>query len=337
MCTSVRLQAENGAVVYARTLEFGRDIQSNILVVPRNFAFTGTSISGKPGLQWRSKYAVVGANLLDQIGFCDGVNEKGLAGGLFYFPDYAQYEEVSNTDAARSIAPWEIITYLLTTCASITEVKDALTRIRVPNVIFGPWGIVPPVHAIVHDVTGASLVIEYINGSLVIHNNPFGVITNAPQFEWHLTHLRNYIQLSPFNCSPIQYNGITFSPLGQGSGMLGLPGDFTSPSRFVRAFVYSKSIGASATEDEARDAAFHILNLFNIPLGTVRENNNGHVSYDHTQWTSACDLRNKRFYWHTYHNRQIQMVDLTEINLDAVAPTIIKMQSKATILDATPK
>ena len=155
MCTGIGIKAKNGSMVYARTMEFGQEMDSNILMIPRNYAFQGTAPSGAPGgLAWKSNYAVVGANALGQVAIIDGVNEKGLAGGLFYFTGYAKYQEVTSHEVAKSLVPWELMTWILTSFATVQEVRDALPTIKVSNAVFGQWGIVPPVHAIVHDAQG---------------------------------------------------------------------------------------------------------------------------------------------------------------------------------------
>jgi len=338
MCTGVRLIAKNGAVVYGRTLEFGQNIESNILMIPRNYAFVATAPNGKKeGASWRSKYAVVGANMLKIIGIADGVNEQGLAGGLFYFPDYAEYQAVAESEYSNSLAPWELLTWLLTNFATVDEVKKALPTIKVSAAVFGPWGFTPPVHAIVHDASGKSLVIEYQQGKLLMYDNPIGVITNAPSFDWHLTNLKNYLNLSPVNAGKKELDTVSLTPFGQGSGMFGLPGDFTPPSRFVRAVAFSQTVTPLQNEDDARAGVFHILNLFNIPKGVVGAPENGIMVYDYTQWTSAMDLTHRRYYWHTYDNSQICVVDLTVMDLDAQEPITIALERAEKIIDATKK
>lgn len=327
MCTGIRLISENGGVIYARTLEFGQPMESAILVVPRGYSFKGTAPSGKPeGLNWKARYAVVGANALGLTHFLDGVNEMGLAGGLFYFPGFACYQDINPKDYSESIAPWELMTWILTQCATLEEVKKALITIKVGNTVFKSWGFVPPVHAIVHDSKGNSLVIEYVKGALELYDNPLGVFTNSPTFEWHLINLSNYIQLTPENSVHRTLDKtVQIAPFGQGSGMLGLPGDFTPTSRFVRAVAFSQSIKVGFDEKDSLNAAFHVLNLFNIPIGVVRHCENGKELYDFTQWTSASDLRNKKYFYHTYDNPQIRCIDLMSYNVDAREPLIFPM------------
>lgn len=336
-CTGIRIIANNGAIVYGRTLEFGKNIESNIIVIPRNYSFTGTVPTGaQEGLEWQSKYAVVGANAFDVIALIDGVNEKGLAGGLFYFSDYAGYQKVSVNDYQQSLAPWELMTWILTNFATVDEVKEMLPTITVSNTVFQPLGIVPPLHAIVHDATGKSIVIEYVKGMLHVYDNKLGVITNSPTFDWHMTNLNNYVRISARNADTIQLQNLRLTPLGQGSGMLGLPGDFTSTSRFVRAVAFSENVVPAANHDEARNTVLHILNLFDIPRGIVYEKREGQTIYDYTQWTSAADLQNKRYYFTTYDNPELHSIDLMAMNCAAHDVVMIPMSYKQTIVDVTP-
>lgn len=324
MCTGIRLISEDGFVVYARTLEFARPINSKIIFIPRLVQFVGnTSDKNRPGLSWKTKYAAVGANAENEIGIIDGVNEEGLAGGLFYLPEYAEYQTVHAHEFSKSLAPWELMTWILTTCKTIEDVKNKIVEIKVGNVVFNEWNVIPPIHAIVHDPQGKSLVIEYIDGSLHLHDNPLGVITNAPTFDWHMTNLKNYLFLSPLNAPPRTIAGITFNPLGQGSGMLGMPGDFTPPSRFVRAVFLSHCVNQRKDTAQTCATAFHVLELFNIPHGVICIKDNGKTFYDYTQWTSAIDLHNKCYYFHTYTNRAIRMINLFDFNFDAKEPKII--------------
>jgi choloylglycine hydrolase len=336
MCTGVRLIAQNGAVIYGRTLEFGKSTESNINIIPRNYSFTGTGPSGKQdGLQWKSRYALVGANALGVIGAIDGVNEKGLAGGLFYFPGYAEFQEVSLDETKNSIASWEILTWILTSFATVAQVRAALPTIKVNKAVLSQWGTQVPVHVIVHDAAGNSLVIEYIKGELVMYDNPLGVITNSPSFDWHITNLKNYVHISAFNAEKNNLGPLELTPFGQGSGMLGLPGDFTPPARFVRAAFLSQLTLTPKTEDDARKLLFHILDFFDIPLGIVREKGERELVCECTQWTTGADLTHKKYYWHTYNNRNLQIVDLMRADLDADKPVIIQMEQKEVIHDLT--
>ena len=338
-CTGIRLIAEDGTVVHARTMEFAIDIHSDVIMVPRAYARVGTTPDGKEGLKWKAKYASVGANGVGLPVLFDGLNERGLAAGTFYFPTSARYMPYTAADAGKTIAQWEVGSWILENFASVEEVKANIGNIVVPAVVFGGWGFAPEAHYIVHDASGKSIVIEYFGGKLNIHDNPLGVITNSPTFDWHMTNLRNYLNFSMSNAPPVQLGSIKLLPTGQGSGMLGLPGDFTPPSRFVRAVAFSQSVFKPKTGDDAVLEAFRVLNQFDIPKGAAREHEkdeHGNVLADYTIWTSANDLKAKRFYFRTYENSQIRMVDLMKMKLDAKDVTKISMKGAESIRSLNP-
>jgi choloylglycine hydrolase len=338
-CTGIRLMAEDGTVVYARTMEFAIDIHSDVIMIPRGYARTGTTPDGKEGLKWKAKYASVGANGVGLPVLFDGLNEKGLAAGTFYFPTSAGYMPYTAADAGKTIAQWEVGSWILENFASVEEVKANIGNIVVPAVVFGGWGFAPEAHYIVHDASGKSIVIEYVGGRLNVYDNPLGVVTNSPTFDWHMTNLRNYVNFSMTNVPPVKVGSITLQPFGQGSGMLGLPGDFTPPSRFVRAVAFSQSVFKPKTGADAVLEAFHILNQFDIPKGAAREHEkdeHGNILADYTIWTGASDLKAKRFYFRTYENSQIRTVNLMKLNLDAKDTTKISMKGEEVIQSLTP-
>jgi choloylglycine hydrolase len=327
-CTGIFLTADDGAFVHARTLEFGLDLHSEILMVPRGHARTGTTPDGKEGLKWKAKYASVGMNGVGLPFLFDGVNEKGLAAGTFYFPTSAGYMPYAPGDAGKTIAQWEVGSWILENFASVDEVKAGIGEVVVPSVVFAGWGFAPEAHYIVHDSTGKSLVIEYVGGKLVVHDAPLGVITNSPTYDWHMTNLRNYINFSMTNAPPVKLGPVTLKPFGQGTGMLGMPGDFTPPSRFVRAVAFSQSALPSKTGHDAVLEAFHILNQFDIPKGAAREHEkdeHGNIVADYTLWTSAVDLKARQYFFRTYENSAIRMIDLMKMDLDA--KDIVKIPS----------
>lgn len=320
MCTGIRLTATDGTVVCARTLEFAVDLESEVLVLPRGLARAGVTPDGRNGLSWMTKHASVGANGVGLPFIFDGLNECGLSVGTFYFPGSAGYMAYRTSEAANTIAPWQVGSWLLETCASVDEVRARIGEVVVPAVVLEAWGFSPPVHYVVHDASGSSLVIEFIDGVIHLHDNPLGVMTNSPAFEWHMTNLRNYVNLSYESATTLHVGPIDLAPLGQGSGMLGLPGDFTPPSRFVRAAAFSRTVLPSATGDEAVLEAFHILNNFDIPRGAARgteRDEHGNAPADYTTWTSANDLAARRFYFRTYDSSRIRQVDLMKMDLDA--------------------
>jgi choloylglycine hydrolase len=334
-CTGIRLQSKDSAVIAARTLEFGANvIQTNIIFVPRATAYVGTTpLKNTAGHKWQSKYAFIGINFFNYPHVMDGLNEKGLNVGLFYFPDYAKYPTFDKQNAANTLAPWELGTWIVSNFSSVNEVLQNIRNITIAPTIASELGFSPPVHYIVHDAAGNSLVIEYINGICFTHQNKLGVFTNAPSFDWHTTNLKNYINLSAFNVQAFDLSGIHMTGFGQGTGFLGIPGDFTPPSRFVRATAFVQSSVPADTALNAVKSAFHILNSFDIPKGSVRELINKKTSYEVTQFTSACDLKNLILYFHTYENRQIQCVTLNKFNVNGKEIALVTMHEPEKIVD----
>jgi choloylglycine hydrolase len=338
-CTGIRLIAEDGTVVHARTMEFAIDIHSDVMMIPRGYARTGTTPDGKQGLKWKAKYASVGCNGVGLPVLFDGLNEKGLAAGTFYFPTSAGYMLYTAADAGKTIAQWEVGSWILENFASVEEVKSNIGNIVVPAVVFGGWGFAPEAHYIVHDASGKSMVIEYVGGKLNVYENPLGVLTNTPTFDWHMTNLRNYVNFSMSSAPPVQLGAVKLLPTGQGSGMLGLPGDFTPPSRFVRAVAFSQSVFKPKIGDDAVLEAFHVLNQFDIPKGAAREHDkdeHGNILADYTIWTAASDLKAKKYYFRTYENSQIRMVDLTKMTLDAKDLVKISMKGGESVKSLNP-
>lgn len=318
-CTGIKLIAKDGALVHGRTLEFGVQVDTSAVVIPRGYEFVGTTPSG-PGLRYKAKYAAVGAIAFDNPAIMDGMNEKGLAVGAFYFPGFAGYTSVNSTNQAKAVSPVEFTNWLVTQFATIEEVKAALSNVIIAPTVTKEWGPTPaPFHYIIFDKAGNCLVIEPMNGKLVTYDNKLGVITNSPTFDWHMTNLRNFINLTPVNAKPIDINGVKLSPFGQGSGMVGMPGDFTPPSRFVRAAIFSTTAVPSATAEEAIFQAFHILNQFDIPVGVAREKVDNVVHSDYTLVTCARDPQALKYYFKTYDDQTIRMVDLNKFDLQATS------------------
>ena len=337
-CTGMRLIAADGSVVYGRTLEFGKNLHSEVLMIPRGYERTGATPDGKPGLRWKSKYASLGANGIGLRYLFDGLNEKGLAVGMFYFPGTAGYMAYDASDADTTLASWQFGSWILENFATVDEVKAGVEKITLAAVVCKAWGAVIPAHHVVHDAAGNCIVIEAVEGHINVYDNPLGVLTNSPAFDWHITNLRNYINLSPVDTAPRRLGPLSLIATGQGAGMLGLPGDFTPPSRFVRSAEFSQSAYQAATGRAAVLRLFHLLNNFDIPKGVSRSNEHkAHTlpACDYTQWTSANDLTAKRYYFHTHANRRIRVAELMKMDLDANDIKTISMRGDEDIENIT--
>jgi choloylglycine hydrolase len=335
-CTGIRLIAEDGGVVTARTLEFGFDLHSEVMIIPAGTSLTGTLPDGGKGISYKTKYGIAGANAEGMTAIVDGINDQGLYVGVFYFPGYASYSDATKDNAARAMAPHEYANWLLGNFATVEEVKANFNKVVLVPVVVDAIEQPAPVHFVVHDRSGKSVVIEPSDKSLKIFANPLGVMANSPTFDWHLTNLRNYVNLTATNVPPIELGGVKLAQFGQGSGLRGLPGDFTPPSRFVRAVAFSQSAIRSATAAQAVLQAFHILNNFDIPYGAVREVDNGQVHAETTTWTSAADLKNLRWYFRTYDDQSIRSVDLAKALAAAQGKIrLIKMAAPQPVSDVS--
>lgn len=316
-CTGIKLTAKDGNSVHGRTFEFGIKVDTSVAVIPKDFTFS-SSIPEAKDFKYQSKYSAVGTICFDQLRIMDGMNEAGLSVGTFYLPGFAGYATPSKENDSKALSSIDFPNWIVTQFGTLSEVKEAL-----PNVVIYPhvekgWGSTPPpFHYIVYDKAGNSIVIEPINGQLVVHDNPLGILTNSPTFDWHLTNLRNYINLTPLNVPPLKIGGLTFAPLGQGSGMVGLPGDFTPPSRFVRSTIYSVTATPSANANEAVFQTFHILNQFDIPVGVSRQKEGDVVYSDFTEATVVHDPINLKYYFRTFDDQTIKVVDLNAFDKNA--------------------
>lgn len=339
-CTGITLTAQDGAVLFGRTLEWGEfDMGSRLLLVPRGSAFASALDGGQLGKAWKAKYGAAGFDALGKDLILDGMNEQGLHVGLFYHPGIAEYQKFEPAKTAETLGPTDLGVYLLTTCQSVEEARAAVEQIRVVPVVEEALGMVPGVHYIVNDPSGKAIVIEYLKGELTVFEAPLGVITNAPSYDWHITNLRNYVNLSSSGTEDRKFGDEDFRPLGVGSGMLGLPGDFTPPSRFVRAVEFSQTARPTKTADETRYEVFRILDNFNVPSEGEQPAGKPDTMRSATEWTTCNDLKNRVLYYHTMNNRRVRKLDLQAIDFATPGPLVrLPLDKKAAedIEDVTP-
>lgn len=325
-CTAITLKAGDGAVLLGRTMEWGSfDLNGRIIIIPRDHVFKGRTPDGRGGYRWKGKYAVVGTDMLEKEVLADGFNEKGLALALLYHPGYAEYARYAPDRAGETMGPTDVAQYLLTTCATVEDVRAAMKKVRVVPVVEEALGFPPPVHFIIAEPSGKRVVIEFKQGETKIFDAPLGVMTNAPAYDWHITNLRNYVNLSQVALPDKRIEDMEFAPLGAGSGMIGLPGDFTPPSRFIRAVAFTASARRTADGPETMYEMFRILDNFNLPLGGAEGSDHGKTASamrSSTIWTVVYDTKNMVMYYHTQHNRRVRRVNAGAIDLDGLKGVI---------------
>ena len=332
-CTSIRIKTEDGLVFYARTMEGAVDYQSKVTVVPKGTIYHGTLPDNTPkGLTWTVKYGLVGMNAFGSPLMTDGLNETGLAVGNLFFPDYAEYEPFDPGKANITLSQYEVATWLLSTCATVAEVRQAISKVQV---VQGPKEVFAPLHFAVHDAQGNSLVIEYVKGKLHIYDNPLGVMTNSPGFDWMITYLSNFVNLSATNVPQIDLGGVVIKQFGQGSGLVGLPGDFSPPSRLVRMVAFTQSALPVKGPQAGLNLAMTIINNVDIPKGIVRDKGENGIRYDITQWAVAADLAGKKYYFRTHDNKNWRYVDLSKVLQTAKGIETIPLEVPPDYLDVT--
>jgi len=337
-CTDFRLMASNGTVIITRSMEFAPDLQSNLRSSPRGRSFSTVAPDGTRGMAWNAKYGYLFLDGFGQDIVIDGMNEAGLSIEALYLPNYAQYQIVPPGKNAQALPYFNFGDWVLGNFQSVKEVKQALNNIylfaqRIPslgNMIF-------PLHFAIYGPTGESIIVEYINGNLAIHDNRLGLLTNAPNYQWHMTNLSNYVYLKTIGPQPILDNGILFNATGQGAGMMGLPGDISPPSRFVKTAVLTHVVLPVSDATGALNLAEHIINNVDIPKGLAREpQDNNKYTNDITQWVVFKDLTHKVFYYRTYDNLSLHAVDMKKINFSENAPRLkMPIASPAYIQDMT--
>lgn len=312
-CTGIGLTAEDGGVVVGRTLEFGAPPESEMIVFPAGSEFQGRTPTGN-GLKFTSKFGFCGANgfgVEDLI--LDGMNEKGLVVGLFYFPGYAEYAAPTVENAAKGMGPETVSAWLLGNFATVEEVTESIGKIAVLPVELPALKQVPGVHFKVEDASGRCIVIEPRGGRMLISENPVRVLTNAPEFAWHLTNLNNFLNLSANYPKDRTIHGLKLSPVGMGGGMVGIPGDFTPPSRFVRMVFFSQSLARQPDSRSAVAAIFHLLNNFDIPFGVaLPPADTAEGDADFTPWVGVADTHEKKYHWRTFGDPTIRHIDLNK-------------------------
>ena len=354
-CTAFQIKANDGAQIFFRSMEFGYPFNSKVLVVPRGTEFTGTAPGAKPGKKWTAKYGFVGLNVdIAPTLVADGQNEKGLAIGMLYLPGYAQYLAPETAPADKSIGSWEVLNYLLANCSSVDEAVGALQDdVYVAQQEFVPFKEVLAVHYWIGDSTGKVVIAEYVGGKLKVHDAPLGTLTNSPPYDWQTINVGNYVDISPVNVPLRQLGKFTSVNYGQGSGGVGLPGDMSPPSRFIRASLFSHWATPGATASETVNLGFHVLNTFDIFNGAIQSNTADQtantkgflnstgqpklVNTDTTEWAVAHDRTHLKTYIRTYTGLEIQMVDLKAIDFGQPGMRVIALQNDFAPEDVTSK
>ena len=310
-CTNFQIEAQDKSVIVGRTMEYPTDLRSKIWVVPRGTEQTSANNQGVKNLYWNSKYAYIGIDGFDLGSIIDGMNEKGLSvNGLMYTG--AKYQDRGK---GKFVTYADLGSWILANFSTVDEVKKELPNINVIDKYIKEFRGSLGLHMAVHDASGKSIVIEFINGEQKISDNNIGILTNRPSFDQQMTNLRNYINLQADNKEARMVNGVMIEPAGAGSGMLGLPGDWTPPSRFVKMAYVLDAVAKPKTAVEAVNLAEHVMNTVDIPKGVIKEKDLPKNVFPNTQWSVIYDLKNKIMYFRTYDNLTLRKIELSKLTL----------------------
>lgn len=316
MCTCITLSSEDKKHLLARTMDFSFELDAEMGVFARNvklnFALTNSL---------NNHYAFLG--LTKDVGnyyLADGLNEFGLSAAALYFEGYAKY--IDKTSATKEmIAPHEIVMWMLAKCKNVKEVLEEFNAIDVVDEKISFLGVTTPLHWVFADSSGESVVVEIVSSGMNVYENKLGILTNSPDYNWHLTNVRNYIGLDQRQVSPREMFGMNFTPFGQGSGTFGLPGDFTPPSRFIKTLYAKLSAKKVTSGKQLVISASHILNGVDIPKGSVITQRD---TIDYTQYTAYILLNEGKYYYRLYDSLETIEVVLSDYNLDSDQIEIIK-------------
>ncbi len=316
-CTGITLHARDGATIAARTIDWARAATDNIyMIIPRGHTEQSLLPDGSQnGLKFTSRYGFVGLGAERAEFVIDGTNETGLNAALFYFPDYGKYQKYDEAMRDITLSDVQVVSWILANFSSIDEVRANINNVR----IVGTEPGASTVHWRITEPGGRVVVMEIVNGIPTFHEDEIGTITNSPGFDWHHTNLNNYVNLKSGTAEQMQLGPDTLKSFSGGTGLLGLPGDFSSPSRFVRAAFFSNMTIEQPDGPNTINQAFHILNNFDVPFGTAFAPGREPVKMPSaTQWTIASDLKNKTVYYHTMYNRTLRKIDMNNINFETV-------------------
>lgn len=323
MCTNFHLVAEDNSIVVGRAMDYTMLFSPYFLIRKRRNKIP-IYHSEKTGYLYSdndSRYGYVGASVADLIPgisqhiTMDGMNEVGLSAGFIYLRG-TKYQKADLTNLSKNILVPFLCDWILAKCATVEDVKNKLPAYKVclPIPFNEKIEQLVPLYVAVIDANGKSIVIEFIDREMNIIDNPVGVSTNEPTISWHFRNLDLYKNLSYHNPTDYKIGDLTGEPFAY-SGLMGLPGDMTSPSRFIRV-AYAKEFARRAKDSEqAYNLATHLLNMVDYPAGLTRFEDKGD---SHQRWAVIKGLTSKVFAIRYFDNMSFSAIDLTKIDFSSV-------------------
>lgn len=307
MCTAATYKTKD--FYFGRTLDYEFSYGDEITITPRNYPFHFRNM----GIM-KTHHAMIGMAYITENYplYYEAVNEKGLGMAGLNFVGNADYKEkVADKD---NVAPFEFIPWILGQCASVKEARNLLQSINLINTPFNDALPLAQLHWIIADSTEA-ITVESVKEGLQIYANPVGVLTNNPPFDEQMFQLNNYMHLSPKAPKNHFSDQLPLQVYSRGMGALGLPGDLSSGSRFVRVAFTKMNAVSGDSEAESVSQFFHILGSVEQQRGCCDV---GDGKFEITLYTSCCNTNKGIYYYTTYNNHQITAVDMHKENLDDI-------------------
>ena len=313
MCTAVSFKTRDH--YFGRNLDLEYALDEAVVVMPRRYPLDFRHMP-----QLNTHLSMIGtATVIDgQSLYYDATNETGLSIAALNFPQNAYYPPIK--PSGINIAPFELIPFLLAQCSCVSQARVLLGRVTLAAIPFSEALPLTPLHFLISD-KDESIVVEPIKDGLKIYDNPTGILTNNPPFDAQLAHLSRFAALS--SCDPENHLDplLNLSPCSRGTGAIGLPGDLTSASRFVRAVFHKAHSLCGDTSEESVTQFFHILASVAHTRGSVMVGDLPEI----TVYSSCCDTKRGIYYYTTYENSQISAIDMRKENLDGNALSVFPL------------
>lgn len=310
MCTSLTYSTKDH--YFGRNLDLELSYGETVTITPRKFPFEFRKVD-----DLSNHYALIGvAAVVDNYPlYFDATNEKGLSMAGLNFPDNAYF--FPEVDGKDNVSPFEFIPWILGQCGSVEEAKKLLSKLNLVNLNFSEQLPLSPLHWMIADQT-QSIVVESVKAGLKVYDNPVGVLTNNPPFDYQLFHLNNYRHVSPSVSANKFSEQIELTVYSRGMGGLGLPGDLSSASRFVKAAFTKLNSVSAGSESESVGQFFHLLKSVEQQKGACKVEDG---TFEYTLYSSCCNMNKGIFYYTTYENSQISAVNMHNEDLDGMQLT----------------
>lgn len=306
MCTAISYNTRDH--YFGRNLDYDISFGESITITPRIFPFPFNRVS-----DMKSHFAIIGMATVSKNYplYFDAMNEKGLAVAGLLFSENAVYRSYAKD--MKNIAPFEFIPWVLGQCSTVLETKELLLHTNILDLSFSDEYPNTPMHWLISDKI-SSITVEPRADGLKIYDNPIGVLTNNPTFDIQLHNLSNYRTLTPKTPDNQFLKELNLKTYSRGLGALGLPGDFSSSSRFIKATFVKQNSVSNETESESVSQFFHILASVAQIRGCVLTEND---SFELTRYSSCCNTNKGIYYYTTYDNNRINGVNMRRENLNS--------------------